>query len=222
MGFAERAEGAERNDRARSGTGVHELRELAGKVAPVVLAGEQVLPVGPAVASLLPGGALRRGSVVAVDGPPGSGATSLLLHLVAGASANGSWVAVVGLPAFGVVAAAEANVAVERLALIPRPGGNWPMVTAALLDAIDVVVLDAPTRIRPQDARRLASRARERGGVLVVAGSWPDGPDVRLSASRSRWQGLGSGHGVLRHRTVEVSTSGRRAAARERRLEVAV
>lgn len=215
VGFAER-----RPERAAGA--VRELRELAGKVAPVVLAGEQIVPVAEPVAPLLPGRALRRGTVVSIEGPPGSGATSLLFQLVAAASQDGSWVAMVGMADVGVVAAAEAKVDLDRLALVPDPGGHWPMVTAALLDAVDLVVVRPSTRVRPQDARRLAGRARERGGVLLVAGTWPDGADVRLTAQRTRWEGLADGHGFLRQRRVDVTVDGRGAAARTRRLDVAV
>ena len=199
---------------------LRELRELAGKVAPVVLAGEQILPVGPAVSSLLPARALRRGSVVAVDGPPGTGATSVALHLAAGASKEGSWIAVVGVPALGLVAAEEAGIDLGRLAVVPAPGGQWPLVAAALLDAIDVVILRPSTRPRAQDVRRLASRARDRGGVLIALGGWPEGADVRLTSTRSRWEGLGQGHGCLQRRSVDIATAGRGAAARERRVAV--
>jgi hypothetical protein len=225
VGLAERATGSE----PTIGVGVTELRELAGKVAPVVLAGEQLLVVDDLVAPLLPAGALRRGTVVSVEGAAGSGATSLLFRLVAGASRAGSWVAMVGMQDLGVVAAAEAGIDLSRCAVVPEPGGNWPMVTAALLDAIDVVVLRPSTRVRPQDARRLATRARDRGGVLIAAGGgpppnygWPEGADIRLRAERSRWVGLSDGHGFLRERVVDVVAGGRGAAARQRRREVSV
>ena len=201
---------------------LRELRELAGKVAPVVLAGDQVIPVAEPVRGLLPGGALRRGTVVSVEGDAGTGATSLLFRLVAAASNDGSWVAFVGLADAGLLAASEAGVSLERVAVIPEPGGHWPLVTAALLDAIDLVVVRPSTRVRPQDARRLATRARDRGGVLLVAGGWPEGADVRLTARQSRWEGLADGHGFLRTRTLDVVTGGRGAAARQRRLDVAV
>ncbi|MGH9177562.1 MAG: hypothetical protein ACRD0N_03275, partial [Acidimicrobiales bacterium] len=73
---------------------------LAGRVQPVALAGERLLPVHPALAGLLPGGGLRRGSTVAV-----AGSTSLALALVAGPSGAGSWCAAVGVPSLGLVAA---------------------------------------------------------------------------------------------------------------------
>ena len=199
-----------------------ELREIAGKVAPVVLAGDQLLPVRPDLEELFPRRGLKRGSVVGVtNGAPG--ATSLALATVAAASQQGSWTAIVGLPAVGVLAAHEAGIDLARCALVPDPGPTWPTVVAALLDAIDVVVLVPPSSgraVRAADARRLSSRARERGAVLVVVGSWPEGPDVRLRPSAATWTGLGDGHGALATRALEVVAGGRGAAARERRRTV--
>src|SRR6202167_1564469 len=71
---------------------------LSGAALPgeAVLSDEAVLPVLPALRGLLPGGALRRGSVVA------AGPWSLLcLALAAGASAAGASCAVVGLAPVG-------------------------------------------------------------------------------------------------------------------------
>ncbi len=190
------------------------LREPALRDAtrPVSLAGEQVLPVLPALQSLLPGGVLRRGSTVVV-----AGSTSLALALAAAPSASGSWCAAVGLPSLGLVAVAELGVSLERLALVGAPGGSWPAVVAALVDALDVVVVHPPTPARAADVRRLAARVRERGAVLVpVCSSW-EGADVRLGVTRSEWHGLGAGHGHLRARRLEVAAQGRGAAARPRR-----
>ena len=107
-----------------------------------------------------------RGSVTVVEGD--GAATSLALALVAGPSAAGSWTAVVGCPGLGLAAAAEAGVALERLALVAEPEpGDWAGVVAALVGAVDVVVVGPTHRVRAADARRLAARARERGTVLV-------------------------------------------------------
>jgi hypothetical protein len=179
----------------------------------VTLAGERLLPVVPALRSLLPGQGLRRGTTVAV-----SRSAALALALVAGASAAGSWVAAVGLPDLGIVAAAETGVALERLALVPAPGDRaWPAVVAALLDAVDVVLVRSPARLPAAQARRLAARARERGAVLVPLGAWSEPADLRLAVTASAWHGLGQGHGRLQARRVEVLVAGRGAAARERR-----
>src|SRR5687767_6402679 len=167
------------------------LRELAGRAGPVVLAGDQTLPVLGPLQSLLPDGGLRRGSTVSVVG-----STSLALQLAVGASAAGSWTAAVGLPSLGAVAAAEAGIVLERLALVPKPGEQWATVVAALLDALDVVLVRPPHRLRQGDTRKLIARARERGAVLVPLGPW-EGADMRLEVASARWHGVGHGDGHL-------------------------
>jgi hypothetical protein len=166
-----------------------------------------VLPVLPELAGLFPAMGLRRGSTVAV-----LGSTSLLLGLLAGATANGSWAAVVGVPMLGLVAAAELGVEVSRLALVPRPGADLASVTAALLDGIDVVAVDA-SQVNPQLARRLSARARHRGAVLLSYGAWP-GAELELRCEPGEWTGLEQGAGHLREREVVVRTQGRGSAAR--------
>jgi hypothetical protein len=184
---------------------------LAGPGAP--LAAERLLPVVAALAPLLPGHGLRRGSTVAV-----ARSAALALALVAGASAAGSWVAAVGLPDLGMVAAAECGIALERLALVPEPGArDWAVVVAAFLDAVDVVLVRPPPGLRGVQARRLVARARERGAVLVPLGPWPERADLRLAVTASRWRGLGQGHGRLEARQVEVAVGGRGAASRPHR-----
>ena len=206
------------------------LRDLAALAAPVSMAGEQRLPVLATLEPLFPSGGLRRGSVVGVEG---SQSTSLALALAAAASAGGSWCAAVGRPALGLVAAAELGIVLERFVLVPAPAagagpGGWAWVVATMLDAFDLVLAWAPQHagraVRPADARRLAGRARERGAVLVVAGSgaaaWSEAPDVRLAVTRSEWYGLERGHGRLRGRLVVVESGGRGASARRRRAEL--
>ncbi|KDN18248.1 hypothetical protein [Amycolatopsis rifamycinica] len=173
----------------------------------------RVLPVALALAGLLPGAGLRRGSTVAVHG-----GTSLLLALLAAATASGSWAAVVGMPSLGVAAAAEYGVDVTRLALVPYPGVELPAVVAALLDGVDLVAVQ-PETLQPAVARRLSARARHRGAVLLASGAWP-GADVELSCRREPWSGPSEGYGHLRSRRVQVRASGRGAAARPLTAEV--
>lgn len=172
----------------------------------------QVLPVLSGLSGLLPAGGLRRGSTVAVHG-----STSLLLALLAEATAAGSWAAVVGMPDLGVVAAGELGVEVSRLALVPRPGAEFASVTAALLDGVDLVAVGPGCTPGPgrsgQIARRLSARARHRGAVLLSLGPWP-GAEVELRCADGRWSGLDGGYGYLRQRQVAVTTVGRGAAAR--------
>src|SRR4051812_46786243 len=82
-------------------------RDAQRGAAAVVLARDRSLPVLPALQALLPEG-MRRGAVMEVGAGPG--ATSLALALTAGASAQGSWVAVVGAPSLGLSAAADLGV----------------------------------------------------------------------------------------------------------------
>jgi hypothetical protein len=171
----------------------------------------RVLPVGAPLATLLPGGGLRRGTTVAVAGTVG--ATSLVLALLAEASAGGAWAGVIGRPDLGLVAAAEAGVALERLALVPYPGADLVAVTAALLDGLDLVVV-AGRVLHGSDRARLAARARQRGAVLLPLGPWP-GADVELTCEQGRWQGVGAGSGDvgrLRTRRVCVRLRGRGVA----------
>jgi hypothetical protein len=185
---------------------------------------ERTLPVTAALRPLLPGGCLRRGGTVAVGGVRGgdlggNGATSLLFALLAEASAAGSWCAVVGLPGLGLVAAAETGVAVDRLALIPRPGPDWVDTVGALLDGMDIVVIATPAGVPAQLATRLAAKTRQRGAVLIPVGAWP-GADITFEVGGGSWHGLGQGLGRLRRREVEVVVHGRGAATRARRAHL--
>jgi len=180
----------------------------------------RILPVLPELSGLLPSRGLRRGSTVAVAtgrSAPASGGTSLLLALLAAASRSGSWCAVVGVPSLGVLAAAESGIVLDRLALVPDPGPEWPTVVAALIDGVDVVVTAVPGPVSASIASRLVARARQRGSVLMPFGRW-DGADVTLQVMHGRWEGLGAGRGRLRRRAVTVTARGRGAAARPREI----
>jgi hypothetical protein len=169
-----------------------------------------------------PGGAVPAGwsSGRAPDDSPAvvaGGSTSLLLALLSAASRAGSWCAVVGVPALGALAAAESGIALDRLALIPHPGPEWPTVVAALIDGVDVVVVAVPGPIAPTIASRLVARARQRGCVLMPYGQWA-GADVNLQVVHGVWEGLGAGHGRLRRREVRITARGRGAAARPKEI----
>lgn len=175
---------------------------------------ERVLPVPAALVGLLPAGGLRRGSVVQVEG-----SVALTLALLAEASGAGAWCALVGLPTVGLLAAGELGIDTDRLALIPEPGPDWAAVVAALLDAIDIVVLRAPSAPAPAQSRRLTARVRERGAVLISADPW-QGAEVGLRPVDTSWYGVGSGYGRLTGYELEVESRGRGAASRPRRAQV--
>lgn len=209
------------------------LRRLSELIRPVTLAAERRLPVAGSLAALLPDGALSRGSVLRIAGV---GATSLALALVAAASDEGSWSAVIGLGELALAAVDEHGIALGRLALVEV--AEWRRcadVLAALIDGIDLVLLDARAELRAVEIRRVTARLREQGSVLLLvdpglprsvsssmpsqsAGAWS--PDLVLTLGSPQWSGIGQGHGLLRHRQVVIDAVGRGRSARPRRLEV--
>ncbi|WP_418277054.1 hypothetical protein ACNHYB_03835 [Isoptericola jiangsuensis] len=173
-------------------------------------------PVHPALASLLPGGVLPVGGVLAVQG-----STSLLLGLLATPSHEGAWTALVGAPAVGLLAAADAGMALGRTVVVPAPGPDAPVALAALLDGMDVVVVGPAAVLDDVDRRRLSARARQRDAVLVSTVRWP-GAHVTLDARGGSWSGADAGAGWLRRRTLSVLRTGRGAAARPVEIDVEV
>jgi hypothetical protein len=201
-----------------------DLADLAtrGMVATATLgtaARERTVPLLPVFGTLLPQAVVQRGSVVSCRG---SAAVSLACAVVAGASSAGAWAGVAGFGAtgkltFGLAAAAELGVSLDRVVAVGEPvgapltDGQWGDVVASLIDGFDMVVLGPlAQRVRAGTARRLVARAQARGAVLVAVEAPVFGADLLLEARHSRWQGLGSGHGVAAGRVVEVSLTGRR------------
>jgi hypothetical protein len=194
---------------SRSATERHEERtQLARLIEPTSLAADQLLPVLPPLAELLPYGGLRRGTVVAV-----SGSLRLALALAAGTTQAGCWAAAVGVPELGMVAAAETGVVLQHLALVPHPGRQWARVVATLLGGVDLVLARSPAAAGQSVRHQLATRARERGSVLVALGAWPH-PDLSLHVSGGPWTGVEAGTGRLLGRRAHVVTTGRGAASR--------
>jgi hypothetical protein len=125
-----------------------------------------------------------------------SGARSLPVSLAAAVSAAGGHVAVVGLPDFGLLAAAEMGADLSRLAVIPQPGTDPVEVAAVLMDGMDLVVLGlAGRRVPAGRARALVARARQRECTLLVTqGDW-QGASVRMDARVSGYE-ITSGPGA--------------------------
>ncbi len=185
---------------------------------PVTMAGEQLLGLSEPLAAVVPWGGLRRGMGVSVRGTAGLGSTSFALALLAEATQQGSWAALVGVPTMGLAAAQEYGVVLERVAVIDRPDPElWASATGALLGAFDLVVISPQHRLRPADQRRILARARERGTVIITVDAEPLGTsDLVFTVVRASWKGLGDGHGHLQSRQVDVRIEGRREASRPR------
>ncbi|MGW4947253.1 hypothetical protein ACWEOZ_37360 [Actinoplanes sp. NPDC004185] len=171
----------------------------------------RVLPAPPAIAGLFPWpGGIRRGATVAAVG-----LTSLVIALLVEAMSTGSWAAVVAMPTFGALAAAEARVPLERLALIPEPGPDWPTVVSAAIDGVDIVVVATPDTVGDSVTRAVMNRARQKGTVLIPTSAWT-GCDLTITLTGRTWSGLGHGHGRLRNQEITMQAVGRGRAARPR------
>lgn len=175
----------------------------------------RILPVVPELAPLLPWpSGIRRGATVAAVG-----STSLVMTLLAAGMTQGAWAAVVGLPTFGALAAGQDfTIPLQRLALVPEPGPDWPTVVSALIDGVDLVVVAAPAQTSSTVTRALMSRARQKGCVLLPTTAW-NGCDLAIERLDGRWSGLGQGRGRLRQHTVTLRAHGRGRAGRPRIIE---
>ncbi|MEO7123343.1 MAG: hypothetical protein ABI400_09570 [Lacisediminihabitans sp.] len=195
-----------------SGETVRELQERIRQMQATKL-DTRSIPTLAAFAEILPGGALKQGVSYSVEG-----SMTLLMALVAGPSAAGSWCGVIGVPEFGIEAAANFGIDLDRVAFVPYPGEHWLTVAAALADVLSVVVLRPAKRVSDGVAARLAARIRQRGATLIVVGAWPQSEAV-LSLSESRWRGVGNGHGYLSDRQVTVTATTRsNGRSRSRKL----
>ena len=183
---------------------------------------ERLIPTHPAIAGLLPGGGLKQGSVYSLET-----SATLLMALLAAPSQAGAWCGIVGMPEFGVEAAASFGIDLERLVLVPHPGDQWLAVTAAMADVMTVVVTKPPMASNKAPASegnvaRLAARLRQRGSTLIVTGAaaksaWSQS-EALLSLSESEWSGIGTGDGHLSSRQVTVTVSAKVGRPKSARL----
>ncbi|WP_223586243.1 hypothetical protein [Microbacterium sp. OVT16B] len=171
-----------------------------------------LLPLDPALSSLLPEEGLLTGSAYTVSPSP-----SLVLALLSAASQKGHWCAVIGMPTLGVEAASAFGIDLARLILVPAPGDRWLAATSALAEVVPLIVVQPGSRVRDADVSRLSARLRDRGTTLLVAessalGLWPQSEgSIRLHDQH--WHGLGAGWGLLSGCTATVTAQTRRSPA---------
>ncbi|WP_419864030.1 hypothetical protein [Candidatus Poriferisodalis sp.] len=184
---------------------------------------KRLLPVADELAPLLTQPGLVPGTVLAARGP---GALTLATAFAAEVSRSGGWVTAVGLGRMGVSAVAERGAALDRWVFVDEPGNAAAEVLNALIGNVDVILLAGGVLLAAAHSRRLRTRLRERGtvvievGALGTAGARGAGafsPDVTMTVERAAWTGLGHGHGRLRERRAEVVAAGRGAASLPRR-----
>ena len=141
----------------------------------------------------------------------GDASLSLMYALVARATAEGSWLAMVNVSRAGLAAAKENGVAMHRVLGVSIPShassAVWASTVGALVDGVDLVVV-SDVRCSANDARRLAARVRAAGSVLLVLGDCGACvPDGKFGASTVRWNFDAHAHSRvvrIRHATRRV------------------
>jgi len=183
-----------------------EIQRLRAQITRMQRRSAQVdaMPVHPALAPLFPEGGLRPGAVYSLDT-----ATSLLLALMSTPSRTGSWCVAIGMPELAAEAAEGYGVDLDRFALVPDPGERWLAVMSAVAEVFPVVAVRPPRAARDAETARIGAKLRDRGGVLLVQGAWPQA-EATLRLADPEWTGLGQGHGLLAARHVTVTAMGRR------------
>jgi len=194
------------------------------KIAPVVLAKELLIPVPEVFHQVLPGTGLQRGWATTVTGS--TSGRVLAWALLSEVTRSGGWIAAVDVPGIGLLAASEVGLSIERVLVVTNVDAqSWASTMGALIGSVDAVVYGNPRhRVQPSTHRKLISRCRERGTVLMELAcgdtfsrnSTPIEADIAFDVRPSNWSGIGNGYGRLASRTVNVSVSGRRAQGRTR------
>lgn len=165
---------------------------------------------------MLGGGLVRGRSIVC----SGDAAVALSMRVVARATQDGAWLAVVGIDHLGLSAAAEQGIALQRTVLVTPPAvvREWAHAVATAIDGFGVLLLQVPAGITVGEARKVVARVQARRAVVVlvdparqpaVASAFR--PDVALHTSTVRWLGIGEGVGHVQAREVQVEVGGRRA-----------
>lgn len=166
----------------------------------------RTIPVPLPLAELLPRGALARGTALSI-----TGAGSVLVGLVAAASAAGHHVAIIGQPKFGLLAVHEQGGDLSRVALIDPGAQSDPLDAASIcLDGVDVVITTLGGRdIPPTRARALLARTRSHASVLISTNGRMPGLDLVIESRPVTVAGIEQGRGRLRSITIETSVHGR-------------
>ena len=200
----------------RSAFVVPSLSEVNQLVEPIVLARDRTFPVVDELSELFEDRGIQRGSTIGVAG---NAAVSLAVALSVGISRSQGWVVAVGLPSVGSLAASELGAELSRWAFIDRPGNQAGDVIHALAASVDLVLVGPDIKLRTGYGRRIVARMRERGTSVIAVGNprlFDSRVDLSLRIKQAAWTGIGSGHGRLISRRVEIEATGRGANASPR------
>ncbi|MEW2018807.1 hypothetical protein [Rhodococcus sp. NPDC076796] len=165
----------------------------------------RTMPAPPPLAALLPRGALARGTAVTV-----TGAGSMLIAIVAEASAAGHHVALIGQPRLSLLAVHEHGGNLSKVHLVD-PGNTDPLDAASIcLDGLDLVVTTVHGRdVPPTRARALLARNRKHASILILSDGRMPGIDLTVSSTVCGYGGIEQGRGRIKSITLETTVHGR-------------
>jgi recombination protein RecA len=177
-------------------------RGLRQGVDPGPMAPRDALSSGqPALDDALRTGGWPRGSLALLDGPAGSGATSLALGSLAAAQAAGGVVAYLDPGgSLDPATAARLGVSLEWLLVVRPADGAETLELAAWLardgriDALVLDLADAPDAVNARALDRLAGLLVRTGSValLLAGGAARAAAGVRVALRRRAWLAVGS------------------------------
>ena len=115
------------------------------------------------------------------------GSTTLLLAALALRQGATGWCGVIGGDELGWCAAIEVGLDLNRVLAVPAPlldDASTLTVTSTLLDGVDTLLIGAAVAegLRTQHRRRLLSRARERGHLILTPARWEGARILRADA----------------------------------------
>ena len=115
------------------------------------------------------------------------GSATLLLAALALRQGATGWCGVIGGDELGWCAATEVGLDLNRVLTVPAPlldDASTLTVTSTLLDGVDTLLIGATIAegLRPQHRRRLLSRARERGHLILTPARWEGARILRADA----------------------------------------
>ena len=115
------------------------------------------------------------------------GSTTLLLAALALRQGATGWCGIIGGGELGWCAATEVGLDLNRVLTVPAPlldDASTLTVTSTLLDGVDTLLIGAAIAegLRPQHRRRLLSRARERGHLILTPARWEGARILRAEA----------------------------------------
>ena len=115
------------------------------------------------------------------------GSATLLLAALALRQGATGWCGVIGGDELGWCAATEVGLDLNRVLTVPAlllDDASTLTVTSTLLDGVDTLLIGATIAegLRPQHRRRLLSRARERGHLILTPARWEGARILRAEA----------------------------------------